>query len=440
MDFVALMKYPGPGPPLGDALDRLEAESPEELKDLRRVMEARGSSRRDQSGATWGRWTSDREVLGQPGLPDTWAELHTPEDFYLSFGADTVRVYHLLRWHSFLTEPPLQAAMLEACAALGRLFGATDCVLTSDFSPLDAAFHEGAGFEEALRRGEPGHGEVPNLEDLYLSYTDTWDSFGYWRFRWSPEIGRGWPWPPRPLRVVPSAEPLPAVREPDADTLSGLLHNLRYETRRRQEKAADSLREHGRAARAAVPDLIEALSRRYPSVRARVAQALGEVGEGEAVVAALRRVMDTDDALEVRQAAAAALLRLGAGVDVLRSPDDRRRRQAAEGLGAIGPAVWRAVPALLTTLLAVPPPPLETRRAIARSLWLIGPAERSIPALLEALRDPDDLVRLWIARAFATLGPAAPPAAEELRRALDDPSAMVRGSLAWALGCIESLG
>jgi HEAT repeat protein len=389
----------------------------------------------------------------RPALPDLSVGLWTPEEFSLCFGADTIRVYHCLRQLIFLTDAELREVMLSACAALGRLFGATDCIVTSDFNAADHAFFKGMAFEAALQRAEPENGEVANLEDLYLDYSvepdlaiDTpqgrqaidrvWDSFGYWRFRWSPAIGADHPWPPIPRRLTSAPVAIRPSREVDPESLEGLLHDLRYEKRRKQEKAADALRELGPAARAAVPDLVEALGKRWPTVRQRVAVALGHLGGGAEVISALRRVLEQDEDNAVRQAAADALIRLGAGLLVLQNADEERRRRVADGLANLGPAAREVVPALLAMLTADGSNSRETRRTLARAVWLIGPTPDTIADLLRALRDPDELVRLWIARAFAVLGPVASPATQELVKALADLAEMVRSSLAWALARI----
>jgi HEAT repeat protein len=474
MDFVALMKSRGPDARLADALSFLQRDSLEELRVARDLMDTLGFRCRNRNPAGWE--TTDGNSLGldfQPNLPDVAVSWWTPEEFSLSFGTDTIQVYHLLRWHSFLTDSRMQEAMLKACAALGRLFGVTDCIVTSDYNPTNSAFLNGMTFNAALQEAEPEYGEVANLEDLYLSYFDesdiaaiptgndlipwqlvltrrdkplpdgwqrvdrTWDSFGYWRFRWSPEIGADHPWPPVPKRSLSSSIEERPQGEVDPEALEGLLHDLRYEVRRKQEKAADTLRELGPAAKAAVPDLVEALGKRWPAVRKRVALALGHVGGGAEVIPALQRVLEQDEDADVRHAAADTLIRLGAGVSLLHSTDDERRRQASEGLAELGPAARSAVPALLAMLLDNDPiTSLNTRRSLARAIWLIGPDANVLPDLLRALQAPDELVRLWIARSFAILGPAAVSATPALVQALTDPAEMVRSSLAWALARI----
>jgi HEAT repeat protein len=452
MDFLALMKYHGPNLHLAAMLCRLQLGSPQELKIARDLMDTLGVRCKERNPAGWE--SADGASLGstfRPNLPDMGVSWWTAEEFSLTFGADTIRVYHLLRWHSFLTDSQLQSAMLRAVTALGQLFGLTDCIITSDFNPVDSAFFKGMTFDAALLTSEPEYGEVANLEDLYLNYPEEtgltfktqqgwqsidhiWDSVGYWRFRWSPEIGADHPWPPVPRRPLSPLFVEGPRRDIDPEALEGLLHDLRYEVRRKQEKAADALRELGPVAQAAVPTLIEALGKSWPTVRKRVALALGYIGDGEEVISALQRVLEQDEVADVRHAAAEALIRLGAGVSVLRCKYDERRQQAADGLANLRQAARTAVPELLSMLLARDPvTSLKTRRSLARAIWLIGPDASTIPDLLKALRDPDELVRLWIARAFAFLGPTAASATLKLVQSLEDPADMVRSSLAWAL-------
>ena len=230
MDFVALMRYGGPDERVVRALDRLEAGSPVEVRVLARLMHGQGFGLGREEAATW-KFISrpelrDRRLARRPGLPNLGVSLWLPQGFSLTFGQDAVEVYHLLRWHFFLTEPDLRRAMLDACTCLGRLFGAADCVVTSDFSPVVQAFREGQGFDASLASAGPEHGERPNLADLYLEIllpevmrlverpgkpsktrqmdwpldrpppegwqrVTTWDSRGYWRL----DLGPGMPDP-----------------------------------------------------------------------------------------------------------------------------------------------------------------------------------------------------------------------------------------------------
>jgi hypothetical protein len=170
MDFAALMKYGGPDE---GALDGLETGSPAEVRARGQLLRERGfAPARPEDAAVW-EFTSRPEVRdprldGRPFLPDQGVALHLPEGFLLTFGPDAVEVYHLLRWFFFLTEPDLQRAMLGACVCLGRLFGATDCIVTSDFSPIVQAFRRGLGFDASLAAAGPEDGERPSLADLYV--------------------------------------------------------------------------------------------------------------------------------------------------------------------------------------------------------------------------------------------------------------------------------
>jgi hypothetical protein len=216
MDFVALMRYARPDE---IALDALEADSPAELKAVARLMRSLGFGL--NNGLRSAVWEDNAGVDSprldrRPDLPTLKMALHTPEDFYLTFGRDAFEVYHLLRWMFFLTDPDLQRTMLEACTRLGRFFGATDCIITSDCSPVVQAFRQGQSFEDSLAAAGPEDGERPTIIDLYMEWPEdyvmrevgrrpqykdwpadqppppgweratTWDSKGYWRLPVSP--------------------------------------------------------------------------------------------------------------------------------------------------------------------------------------------------------------------------------------------------------------
>jgi hypothetical protein len=219
MDFVALIRYPGPAA-VEAAIRRLEAEEPSEFRAVVALGLRTGwAFAAHLYGRGWVSNTDDNPVQDRPQLPSLDHALRFNSSFWLTFGADTVRVYHLLRWRRFLIEPVWQLAMLNAVRSLCTRLNATDCVITSDFHPADQAFFDGASFAEALAAGGPEDGEVPTLADLYREwvpeeYADsifkptrdgsfrqiwwdrewpipegwelvtTWDSKGYWRFDW----------------------------------------------------------------------------------------------------------------------------------------------------------------------------------------------------------------------------------------------------------------
>lgn len=57
----------------------------------------------------------------------------------------------------------------------------------------------------------------------------------------------------------------------------------------------------------------------------------------------------------------------------------------------------------------------------------IGPAAaEAVPALIDALKDPDEIVRQKAAQALENIGPAAAEALPALTDALEDPDEIVR--------------
>ena len=142
----------------------------------------------------------------------------------------------------------------------------------------------------------------------------------------------------------------------------------------------------------------------------------------------------SDEAAEVRGAAATALGRIGdpatvaAVVDLLQDSAENVRGSAATALGRIGDPV--AVPALMSVL---GDPAWIVRAGAATALGRIGDAI-AMPELVEALEDPADDVRASVATALGRIdGPAVVPV---LIGALGDSAHSVRGSAAAALGRI----
>lgn len=172
MDFVALMKYTRNEGRLLRVLDALEAGSPAEVQALAGLMHARGMGYPDHEPASFWEFTSRPELrnprlVRRPLQPNLGAALRLPEGFSLTFGPDAVEVYHVLRWHFFLTDPELRRAMLDACGSLARLLGTTDCIVTSDLSPVVQAFRQGQSFDACLASAEAEDAERPSLADLY---------------------------------------------------------------------------------------------------------------------------------------------------------------------------------------------------------------------------------------------------------------------------------
>jgi HEAT repeat protein len=191
---------------------------------------------------------------------------------------------------------------------------------------------------------------------------------------------------------------------------------------------------------AAVPALKEALRHGDPSVRARAAEALEQMGpEGRTAVPALvARLRDKD--ARVRGAAACALMALApdaeaaipALIAALGSEDEAVRFWAAGALGRIGAKAKAAVPALAAALGS----PEETlRRQAVMALGGIGPeAKSAIPQLGVAINDEEWKVRYAATSALVRIGEPALPA---LREALRDEETVDRG---WVFLALRRLG
>src|SRR5438552_3804422 len=107
------------------------------------------------------------------------------------------------------------------------------------------------------------------------------------------------------------------------------------------------------------------------------------------------------------------------------------RRNAAYALGKIGNRAAEAVPALIRRLAAEES--AKVREAIAFALGEIGRESLKavedpnlVPALAQALKDPDALVRRSSAYALGNLGDRAEPARPALEALLKDDKAEVR--------------
>jgi HEAT repeat protein len=194
-----------------------------------------------------------------------------------------------------------------------------------------------------------------------------------------------------------------------------------------RESAVEALGRIGDAE--AVPGLLEALHDADADVRWAAAAALERIGDAAAVPGLLEALHDAD--ADVRWAAAAALERIGDAAAVpgllaaLRDANAGVRRAAAEMLGQIGDAA--AVPGLLHALRDAE---ARVREAAAKALGQIGDAT-AVPGLLAALGDADADVRR---AAAAALGEIGAPAVPGLLAALGDADADVRRAAAAALG------
>jgi hypothetical protein len=177
LDFSALIQYGGPSREILRVIARLE-RGDEDVAFQQVVTSGlrRGFAFAERAGrkAAWRPWTDiEQEIPQGSNLPSLDTFLDLPSDFSLTFGHDTVWVYHTLRWLFFVTEAEWQRVMLTAMGQICELLKASDCVITNDCHPAISAFRDGASFAEALEvSARQGEGEVSSLSDLYREVED----------------------------------------------------------------------------------------------------------------------------------------------------------------------------------------------------------------------------------------------------------------------------
>ncbi len=186
-----------------------------------------------------------------------------------------------------------------------------------------------------------------------------------------------------------------------------LVEALRHPDKARRKVALELLGALGEAAREAVPAVIEFLRGEYlPELRKAAISTLGAIGRGElSAVLTLERIARRYDPEEISV--------------------------SLEALVALGPV---ASEALNTVLLRVHYPIPSVRASALRALRAIAPPEVSVPYLIAALKDANDLVREVAASTLGELGPAAREAILPLLERLHDPAPKVRKAAALAVG------
>lgn len=208
-------------------------------------------------------------------------------------------------------------------------------------------------------------------------------------------------------------------------------------------KAADLLGRLGPEAReeSTRAAVAAALKDSNAHVRAVAASALATIGPaGSDAIPALQEMLSTSDCLPALRALSLygsdAAPAIGKIIVLLHNEDDSEIRwTAARTLGKIGRAAKEATPMLVEAMKD--PEPLVREHA-AEALGDIGPdAKEAIPELVKALKDPDARVRRDAVRSLGQMGPAAKSAIESIRPLLQDKEDRVRKAACASLQQID---
>jgi HEAT repeat protein len=182
-------------------------------------------------------------------------------------------------------------------------------------------------------------------------------------------------------------------------------------------------------------------------VRREAVIALGAMGSNEEAVREVAKMLQ-DPSTGVRANAALALWKMcpasaAAVPELAEALDDHSPHvliYVALALFSQGPEARPAIPALLRALQdpknQVPGPgfPYTIRQAVVRVLGVTGDTRKEVvDALIEALQDPEEGMRVVAAEALGRLGPDAARAVPTLRTALLDESEEVRSKAQQAL-------
>ena len=197
----------------------------------------------------------------------------------------------------------------------------------------------------------------------------------------------------------------------------------------------------GPKAKAAVPQLIEALEGKEPGIRWRAARALAAIGPAAADAAsALATALDDPDH-HVRSHAAYGSARSARQVRIM-------SKQSMARITDEDPHVRRAV---IRAIDRIHPDPEEVVDSIAAAVErgrsvgavaavrsLVAYGERRLPAAIKVLRDaePKSKARYWACVLLAEFGPAAEAGVEPLTKALTDEDPGIRMQAVLALGQI----
>ncbi|MCI0458225.1 MAG: HEAT repeat domain-containing protein [Gemmataceae bacterium] len=213
----------------------------------------------------------------------------------------------------------------------------------------------------------------------------------------------------------PTAGAQPPGTKPD---LAALLKQLKSQDAAERLAAVTALADHGPQAKAAVPDLLEALQQGNEHLRLNAAITLGRIGK--VAVPPLTRLLTSKEA-ETRLYAVWALAWVGPEatgaarevVALLTDPNADVRRKAAHALGRIAPDPNLVVPALLRRL---DEPDEAAWKEVPGALLRFR--KQAIPGLSAAVSKGGEMARRRAAEILGTIGPDAADAIPALRRFL----------------------
>lgn len=206
-------------------------------------------------------------------------------------------------------------------------------------------------------------------------------------------------------------------------------------------RAVEALKNMGKDAAPAAPDLVAALTDNDTFVRSVAVLVVGDLApDVPGAVAGLIQLFPDVKAIQAvakfKQAGAEAVPKL---IELTKYEDATVRRQAVRTLGKIGVPALSALPTLITLTGTDPVP--GVREQSAEAMGEIGPAAaEGIPTLVKALKDSDTMVRRDAVRSLGQMGPAAKDVLPEVRALTKDPEERVRVAATTAVRLIDPAG
>ncbi|AMV36180.1 HEAT repeat domain-containing protein [Planctomyces sp. SH-PL62] len=226
-----------------------------------------------------------------------------------------------------------------------------------------------------------------------------------WEARWIGAMGRC------------LASPVPDIRRKAASILQDGL---------RDGTGSPSLRN---AWREVVPKVVAALDGDGLDVRLQLLEVLTALGpEAAPALPELRSLAGREKDAEVHAAVGRAIASI-ASLDVLKAENPEERSAAAASLATLG---WRAESAVPALIDALADPDAGVRVSVADALRNLGPAARTAerPMLDRLAAEPDPATRSTLLDALAAIAPGDPPVVQAHVAALHDPDPGVRATAA----------